>query len=200
MEKVICARNPVRARTCKTPRHGREETRWRLFVQTDMSPCYRNSPMHTKTKDQERTRKVLFVLITLLVASQNLHACTNKPTKRAQAQETLTHAAGWMLHRMQWHWVVRSQRRGRRYRRRRCAGGNTLSSITQTHRTKKTRHALNARHRIAACNAGSMRVNPCPTPPFPCTACATAVWMRRTCERSRDGARCCQGACKQDPD
>jgi hypothetical protein len=84
----------VRVRACKNPRRGREETRWRLFVQTDMSPCYRNSPMHTKTKDQERTRKVLFVLITLLVASQNLHACTNKPTKRAQAQETLTHAAG----------------------------------------------------------------------------------------------------------
>jgi len=50
-------------------------------------------------------------------------------------------------------------------------------------RTKKTRHALNARHRIAACNAGSMRANPCLTPPFPCRAYATAVCMGRTCER-----------------
>jgi len=49
----------VRVRACKNPRRGREETRWRLFVPTDMSPCYRNSPMHTKCKDQERTRKVL---------------------------------------------------------------------------------------------------------------------------------------------
>jgi len=99
-----------------------------------------------------------------------------------------------MLQRMQRHWGVRSQRRGTRCRRRRGARGNTLSSITQTHRTKKTRHALNARHRIAACNAGSMRA----TPPFPCTACAAAVWMGRTCERSRDGAWCYQGARKQD--
>ena len=91
------------------------------------------------------------------------------------------------------------QRRGRRCRRRRGAGGNTLSLITQTHRTKKPRHVLNARHRIAACNAGSIRANPCLTPPFPCTACAAAVWMGRTCERSRDGAWCCQGARTQDP-
>jgi len=109
------------------------------------------------------------------------------PTKRAQVQETLTHTAGRMLQQMQRHRGVRSQRRGRRCRRRCGAGGNTLSSITQTHRTKKTRHALNARHRIAACNAGSMRANPCLTPPFPCTVCAAAVWMGRTCERSRDG-------------
>jgi len=57
----------VRVRACKNPRRGREETRWCLFVPTDMSPCYRNGPMHTKSKDQERTRKVLCVLITLLV-------------------------------------------------------------------------------------------------------------------------------------
>jgi len=100
-----------------------------------------------------------------------------------------------MLQRMQRHRGVRSQRRGRRCRRRRGAGVNTLSSITQTHRTKKTRHTLNVRHRIAACNAGSMRANPCLTPIFPCAA---AVWMGRTCERSRDGAWCCQGARKQD--
>jgi len=93
-----------------------------------------------------------------------------------------------MLQQMQRHQGVRSQRRDRRGRRRRGTRGNTLSSITQTHRTKKTRHALNARHRIAACNAGSMRANSCLTPPFPCTACAEAVWMGRTCERSRDGA------------
>ena len=86
-------------------------------------------------------------------------------TKRAQAQETLTHVAGWMLQRMQRHLGVRSQRRSRRCRRCRGAWGNTLSSITQTHWTKKTRHVLNARYRIAACNAGSMRINPCLTPP-----------------------------------
>jgi len=51
----------VRVRACKNPRHGREETRWRLFVPTDrdMAPCYRNSPMQTKSKDQERTRNAL---------------------------------------------------------------------------------------------------------------------------------------------
>jgi len=103
-----------------------------------------------------------------------------------------------MLQWMQRHRGVRSQRRDRRCRRRSSAGGNTPSSITQTHRTRKTRHALNARHRVAACNASSMRANPHLTPPFPCTTRAPAVWMGRTCKRSRDGAPCCQGACKQD--
>jgi len=71
-----------------------------------------------------------------------------------------------MLQRMYWHRGVRSHRRGRRCRRRHGARGSTLSLIIQTHQTKKTRHALNARHCIAACNAGSMRANPCLTPPF----------------------------------
>jgi len=71
----------VRVRACKNPRRGREETRWRLFVPTDMSHCYRNSPMHTKSKDQERTRKVLCVLITLLVdltKSARMHKHANE--------------------------------------------------------------------------------------------------------------------------
>jgi len=49
----------VRVRACKNPRRDREEMRWRLFVPTDKSPYHRNSPIHTKSKDQERTRKVL---------------------------------------------------------------------------------------------------------------------------------------------
>jgi len=122
-------------------------------------------------------------------------ACTNMPTKRAHAQSTLTHAASCMLQRMQQDQGVRSQRRCRR------SVGNTLTAITQTHQTKRTQHALNARHRITACNASIMRANPRLTPHFPhfpCTARAPAVWMGRTCKQSRDGARCCQCACKQD--
>jgi len=94
---------------------------------------------------------------------------------------------------LQLHLGVHSQRHaghGRRYRRYSGAGGNTLSLITQTHQTKKTRHALNAtrhalnaRHCISACNAGNMQANPCLTPPFPCTAYTASVWMARTCER-----------------
>jgi len=49
----------VRVRACKTPRSGREETGWHLFVPTNMSPPYKNRPMHTKSKYQKRTRKVL---------------------------------------------------------------------------------------------------------------------------------------------
>jgi len=90
----------VHVRACKNPRHGREETRWRLFVPTDMSPCYRSSPIHTKSKDKERTCKVICTLSTCDLVWQNLHACTNMPRRRAQAQETLTHAAGWMLQQM----------------------------------------------------------------------------------------------------
>ena len=38
----------VRVRACKNPRRGFEEARWRLFVLTDMEPCYRNSPYTQK--------------------------------------------------------------------------------------------------------------------------------------------------------
>jgi len=72
------------------------------------------------------------------------------------------------------------------------------SSTTQTPRTKKTRYALNARQRVTACNANSMWTNPSLTPPFLCTARGPVMWMGRTCKRSRDGAPCCQGTCKQD--
>jgi len=49
----------VRVRACKNPRRGQEETGWCLFVPTNMSPLLQNRPMHTKSKDQKRTRKVL---------------------------------------------------------------------------------------------------------------------------------------------
>ena len=74
---------------------------------------------------------------------------------------------------------------------------HSLTVIPLTHRTKRTKHALNARHRAAACSASIMRGSPRITPNFPCTARAPAVWMGRTCKRSRDGALCCQCACKQ---
>jgi len=74
----------VRVRACKNPRRGREETRWCLFVLTDMSPCYRNSPIHTKSKDQERTLEVLCVLITLLV-DLTKSACMHKHAKETRA-------------------------------------------------------------------------------------------------------------------
>jgi len=49
----------VRVRACKNPRRGKEETGWCLFVPTNMSPLLQNRPMHTKSKDQKRTRKIL---------------------------------------------------------------------------------------------------------------------------------------------
>ena len=91
-----------------------------------------------------------------------------------------------------------SQRRGRRCRRRSGAVGNTLAVITQTYQITRTGHTLNARHRNAACNASIMPANPRLTYHFPCTTHAPAVWMGRTCKQSRDGAPCCQYACKQD--
>ena len=87
---------------------------------------------------------------------------------------------------MQQHLGVHSQRRGRRCRRHCGALGITLSSTAQTTRAKKTRHALNARQHVAACNVSSMQTNPSLTPPFLCTARG----MGRTC----DGAPCCQDA------
>ena len=81
---------------------------------------------------------------------------------------------------------VRSQRRGRRRRRRSGAVDNTLTAMTQTHQTKRTEHALNARHRVAASNASIMRASLRLTPHFPCTARAPAVWMGCTCKQSRE--------------
>jgi len=86
---------------------------------------------------------------------------------------------------MQRHQGVRSQRRGRRCRRRNGAVDNTLTAITQTHQTNRTKHALNAGHRVAASNAGIMRASPRLTPHVLYTARAPAVWMGRTCKRSR---------------
>jgi len=80
---------------------------------------------------------------------------------------------------------MRSQRRGRRCRRRSGAVDNTLTVITQTHQTKMTKHALNARHRVAASNAGIMRDSPRLTPHVLYTARAPTVWMGRTCKRSQ---------------
>jgi len=51
------------------------------------------------------------------------------------------------------------------------ARGNTLNSRTQTRRTKRTRHAHNARPRFAACNSSSMPADlrlPHRCPPTPC--------------------------------
>jgi len=90
-----------------------------------------------------------------------------------------------MLQQMQRHQGVRSQRRGRRCRRRSGAVDNTLTAITQTHQTKRTKHALNARHRVAASNAGIMRASPRLTPHVLYTARAPTVWMGRTCKRSQ---------------
>jgi len=63
----------------------------------------------------------------------------------AQTQGTPTYAAGCMLQRMQRHRGVRSQRRGMRCWRRSGAGGNTLTSRTQTYWTKKTVTVSSAR-------------------------------------------------------
>jgi len=111
--------------------------------------------------------------------------CTNMPTKRAHAQWTLTHAASCIFQRMQWHQGVRSQRRARRCRRRSGAVDNTLTVITQTHQTNRTKHALNAGHCVATSNAGIMRASPCLTPHVLYAARAPVVWMGRTCKRSR---------------
>jgi len=111
--------------------------------------------------------------------------CTNMPTKRAHAQWTLTHAASCIFQRMQWHQGVRSQCRARRCRRRSGAVDNTLTAITQTHQTNRTKYALNVGHRVGTSNAGSMRVSPGLTPHVLYAARAPAVWMGRTCQRCR---------------
>ena len=93
--------------------------------------------------------------------------------------------ASCIFQRMQRHQGVRSQRRGRRFRRRSGAVDNTLTAITHTHQTNRTKHALNAGHRVATSNAGIMRVSPCLTPHVLYTARAPAVWIGRTCKRSQ---------------
>ena len=50
---------------------------------------------------------------------------------------------------------------------------DSVTAITLTHQTKRTKHALNARHRAAACNASIMRGSPRVTPHFPCTCHTT---------------------------
>ena len=50
----------VRVRACRNPRHGREETGCRLFVQTNVSPIYKNRPMHTKNKIRNQIIRALF--------------------------------------------------------------------------------------------------------------------------------------------
>jgi len=77
---------------------------------------------------------------------------------------------------MQRHQGVRSQRRARRCRRRSGAVDNTLTAITQTHQTNRTKHALNAGHCVATSNAGIMRASPCLTLHVLYTARAPAVW------------------------
>jgi len=74
-----------------------------------------------------------------------------------------------------WHWAWRSLRSGMRYWHRSGARGNTLTSTTETHQTKKTRHVHNARPRVPVCNANSMRTKPRFTPQCPPTAHAPAV-------------------------
>jgi len=111
--------------------------------------------------------------------------CTNMPTKRAHAQWTLTHAASCIFQQMQRHQGVRSQRRGSCCRCRNGVIDNTLTAITQTHQTNRTKHALNAGHCVGASNAGIMRASPRLAPHVLYTARAPSVWMGRTCKRSR---------------
>jgi len=61
-KKVTCARNPVCARACMqkpTTWHPAKRRGGACLSRPTCRPCYKNSPMHTKSKDQERTRKVL---------------------------------------------------------------------------------------------------------------------------------------------
>jgi len=132
----------------------------------------------------ENTHARYFVLDHPVSMSDKIE-CTNMPTKRAHAQWTLTHAVSCIFQRMQRHQGVSSQRRGRRYRRRNGAVDNTLTAITQTHQTNRTKHALDTGHRVAASNAGIMRASPRLKPHVLYTARAPAVWMGRTCKRSR---------------
>jgi len=79
-------------------------------------PCYKNRPMHTKNKGQTCTSKVLCARSPCEQAWQNLPACTNMPTRRTQAQGTLTHVAGCMLQHMQRLRSMRFRRCGMRFR------------------------------------------------------------------------------------
>jgi len=103
--------------------------------------------------------------------------CTNTQTLANAC--TLTHAAD-CIQSTQQHRSIRSRRRSvscqRQWRAAPPRGRfvfpnsaiicDSLTVITLTHRTKRTKHALNARHRAAACNANIMRGSP-HNAPFP---------------------------------
>jgi len=145
----------------------------------------KNRPPHTKGRSQTRTRRMLVCSITLLASLTK----SARILKRSQMQ-ALSHMqpaafnAHWQRHRS-----IRSQRRSvgcqRQWRAAPPRGQfvlpnsaircDSLTAITLTHRAKRTKHALNARQRAAACNASIMRGSPRVTPHFPCTARAPAA-------------------------
>jgi len=170
-------------RACRNPRRGREEMGFACWSQPTCHPWYKIEQCIPKPRTRN-THARYFVLDHPVSMSDKIK-CTNTPTKRAHTQWTLTHAASCIFQRMQRHQSVRSQRRGRRCRRRSGAVDNTLTAITQTHQTNRTKHALNAGHRVATSNAGIMRASPCLTLHVLYTARAPAVWMGRTCKWSR---------------
>ena len=152
-----------------------------FFVLTNMSPLMQNEPMHTKSKDQKHTRKILCAWSPCQQARQNwIQKHANKTRTCAVNSDA----------RSQLHAPTDAAAPGRAFpasRQAFCSAviDNTLTVITQTHQTKRTKHALNARHRVAASNAGIMRASPRLTPHVLYTARAPTVWMGRTCKRSQ---------------
>ena len=138
-----------------------------------------------------------FTQICMCRMHTNAHTC-NRKARRCRALSRMQLASSNFIQRTQQHRSMRSRRRGVRFQRRSGVGDTTLSSRTPTHWTKRTRHAHNARPRVAACIASGMRAAPRLALQCLPTVCTLAVLMGRTSKRSRDGAPCCQRACKQD--
>jgi len=148
MFKDTCDRTQcVRVRACRNPQRGKEETGFACLSRPTCCPWYKLEQCIQKPRTRN-THAIYFGLDHPVSMSDKIE-CTNTPTERAHAQWTLTHAASCSFQRMQRRQGVRSQRRGKRCRRRSGTVDNTLTVITQTHQTNRTKHALTAGHRGA---------------------------------------------------
>jgi len=135
----------VRVRACRNPQRGKEEMGLVFLSRPTCCPWYKLEQYIQKPRTRN-THAIYFVLDHPVSMSDKIK-CTNTPTEHAQW--TLTHSASCSFQRMKRHQGVRSQRRGRRCRRRSGTVDNTLTAITQTQQTNRTKHALNAGHRGA---------------------------------------------------
>jgi len=177
---------------------GREETGWCLFVPTNMLPLLQEKTNAYKKQGPKTHTQSTLCLITLLAGltkfarmhkhANETHACAVSSDARSRLHAPTDAAASGRAFPALQQALQTPQRRWRQH--------SDLEITNTQDKEDKARAQCEAPR--AACNASIMRANPRLTLPFPCTARAPVVWMRRTCKRSRDGAPCCQCACQQD--